>query len=174
MSHCFGAVLCLSSNFLCFLHVLGAVKVQSLQFVLDDTFLIPELLFCFYSIQSCLLAFCPLGKVYCCMDHQVWRAFCHIFVLCFLFCPTDKSLMLIRSDCYKRMCSIHKLKGETVGWLCPSLTLKPGLSPEPWLFLYPNLPDTVLRLTIQGSENSDLCFYSAWTILIKFGMNLIL
>lgn len=80
MSHCFGAVLCLSSNFLCFLHVLGAVKMQSLQFVLDDTFLIPELLFCFYSIQSCLLAFCPLGKVYCCMDHRVWRAFYHIFV----------------------------------------------------------------------------------------------
>lgn len=51
-----------------------------LHFVLDDTFLIPELLFCFYSIQSCLLAFCLLGKDYCCMDHQVWRVFCHIFV----------------------------------------------------------------------------------------------
>lgn len=49
-----------------------------LKFVLDDTFLISKLLS--YSIQSCLLAFCPLGKDYCSMDHQVWRAFYHIFV----------------------------------------------------------------------------------------------
>lgn len=29
MSHCFGVVLCLSSNLLCFLNVLGAVKVRT-------------------------------------------------------------------------------------------------------------------------------------------------
>lgn len=42
------------------------------------------------------------------------------------------------------------------------------LSHNTQLFLHLNLPKTVLILTIPRSDNSYLCFHSAWDILIKF------
>lgn len=91
----------LSSNFLGFLNALGAVEVglESLAFCIDDTFLIPEFLFCFQYPQlftgilspwKGLLLYGPPG-----MESFVPYPFVYH---CFWFCPMDKSSMLIRSN----------------------------------------------------------------------------